>query len=722
MKKGMIRKYLIAVLATLFTFAAVFAINSASRREALADNSFKETVQVTVNALNSENDQDTLKTKLPSKVSIKVEIDGAEDTWENIANVTEWGELRGYDSSKTTEYDVTCEATLSDASVTKDDKTVTIPSNTSVTATIHVAAATCNYSGTEPVEINALNSDDEAAIKRKLPPKVSIKVAVNGIEETWEDMANVVSWGDLTGYDSKKKEAYNVTCTGTLKPETVIKGDLSVDIPNTATVTATIHIAAATDTYEFENIGTTFSDIPETNGRAQAEIKKDIEKQYPKAKINIKKNGTRVTNPPTSTIIWNAGPEGTYDPTSTSASTLKWKGTIDSPVIYEGQSIAIPEANREVTVNINVEASTGYTFKSVVNPDPITVTDTSSDDEIKKKLPSKLSIIVTPPNSTTEEVWTDAVDVTWNSAKASSKNGIEAYYGTVAPGTVKKDGKTTNIPSAQSVSVSIISDYEQLIDNSSGLLSTETADGDYSIDVDISESKRKSILKYILKKAKDPLKSAIQNALINNTKMTFVFKADKTSPDSDAKKDMKKAVEKKSGAAICTYFDLTLKLKIGDKSYEVNDIGSGNSVEFKIKVPEDDRKSSRKYNAVRYHDGDAEVLNDSYKELDDKKFPFSTYLFSDYGISYTDSSSSSSSSSSTNAAKSNSAIVPGGGGTDATAAGGGTDKSKTPKTGDDFDPKIWIYLLIVCATVASASWILLQDTRDERKSGTGSKQ
>ncbi len=119
--------------------------------------------------------------------------------------------------------------------------------------------------------------------------------------------------------------------------------------------------------------------------------------------------------------------------------------------------------------------------------------------------------------------------------------------------------------------------------------------------------------------------------------------------------------------------------------------------------------------ALIYH-GDADNLTD-YETSN--SITVKTHKFSTYAMSYYDSSSSSSTG--TNPA-SNSAIVPGGAGDDTGGAAGGTDKSKTPKTGDNFDPKIWIYLLIVGATVASAAWILLQDTKDDRKSGTGSKQ
>ncbi|MBR1876548.1 MAG: hypothetical protein IJ805_05535 [Lachnospiraceae bacterium] len=46
------------------------------------------------------------------------------------------------------------------------------------------------------------------------------------------------------------------------------------------------------------------------------------------------------------------------------------------------------------------------------------------------------------------------------------------------------------------------------------------------------------------------------------------------------------------------------------------------------------------------------------------------------------------------------------------ADGGGTTGSKAPKTGDEFNAKLWIYFLVIGIVVALCSFILFQDTKD----------
>lgn len=477
----------------------------------------------------------------------------------------------------------------------------------------------------------------------------------------------------------------------------------------------TINDISRREAYADDPVTYTFVEVvaPDPVGALSTETDAQIREKLP-ARLSIKVRPSNSSEDET----WEDAVDVSWGTvTAGGGSTKTCTGTVATgDVTKDGKTTHI-DSQQTVSAQVNITTVTTYRFDEVVAPADSRATASDSDAVIISRLPSMLSIKVTPSNSSSQETWPDIVPVTWSTVTTVSSS-VKNCSGTVAAGNYTYSGKTTNISRSQSVTavINIVSDYDQLINNySTSLLATDT-NGDITIDVDISDSKKKDILKYVLNHTSNSsLKSAIQNALLsNNTKITMVFKADKTSPEKTPKEEMKKEVEKKSGAAICTYFDLTLKIKIGDNSYEVNDIGSSNSVKFKIKVPEDERKSSRKYNAVRYHDNDADVLNDSYKDLDDKRFSFSTYLFSDYAISYTDSSSSSSSSSSSaSTPKSNSAIVPGDDGTGAGA--GGTDKSKTPKTGDDFNPRIWIYLLIVCATVASAAWILLQDIREDNE-------
>ena len=114
------------------------------------------------------------------------------------------------------------------------------------------------------------------------------------------------------------------------------------------------------------------------------------------------------------------------------------------------------------------------------------------------------------------------------------------------------------------------------------------------------------------------------------------------------------------------------------------------------------------------------MLNSEFKK--GQKVEFSTSHFSDYAIAYKGSSSSSSSSSaqttaaaaSSRSIASASTLAPGTGtGTGADAAdGGGTTGSKAPKTGDDFNAKMWIFFLVVGIVVALCSFILFQETKD----------
>lgn len=244
-------------------------------------------------------------------------------------------------------------------------------------------------------------------------------------------------------------------------------------------------------------------------------------------------------------------------------------------------------------------------------------------------------------------------------------------------------------------------------------------DDDYIEISKIDTDLRDSILDYVYENNVNGLKSVIQDIMNSGSELSIKVvskKLDSSDVDSDVKKDLKKEAQKPSGAGsadILNYYDITVYLtKDGreNSAWKVTNTGSDNKIKVTLKAKSSSSSSSGKryYMALIYHSGDADNLTDYDTS---NSITVKTHKFSTYAVSYYDSSSSSSSSAST--PKSNSAIVPGDDGTGAGA--GGTDKSKTPKTGDDFNPRIWIYLLIVCATVASAAWILLQDTREDNE-------
>lgn len=245
----------------------------------------------------------------------------------------------------------------------------------------------------------------------------------------------------------------------------------------------------------------------------------------------------------------------------------------------------------------------------------------------------------------------------------------------------------------------------------------ENENDDYLVVSEIDETLRNNILDYVYDNNVNNLKPVIQGIMSRGNELSLKVVAEKIgSSDADGKSDIKDEakVDGKS-VDVLNYYNISVYITEGssyryDRSWNVTDTGSSNKLKLKFKVKSGSSSTSgqRSYKVILYHDGDAHSLTDysTTTPIETKSHKFSTYA-----VYYYDSSSSSSSSAST--PKSNSAIVPdeGTGG----AGAGGTDKSKTPKTGDDFNPRIWIYLLIVCATVASAAWILLQDTKDEKK-------
>ena len=261
---------------------------------------------------------------------------------------------------------------------------------------------------------------------------------------------------------------------------------------------------------------------------------------------------------------------------------------------------------------------------------------------------------------------------------------------------------TVFIPQATKITanihVAVSAQYEEFKLDRDGFTATISSKDVKSI---LNNQKDKDILEIIneAKTAGNPLSIQINVNEVNESK---------ADDDGDIED---KAQEKHSNAKVGKYYKITLQLVVDDEPVEdafITDTGD-TDITFKYTVPKSMKSSSsssskgtRYYRVYYHHDGDAHGLEDWDDETTIK---FHASKFSTYGIAYYDESSSSSSSRSSSGSGSNSAA-----GNQTPSTGGGA-----PKTGDNFNPRIWIYLLIVCATVASAAWILLQDTKDDKE-------
>lgn len=235
----------------------------------------------------------------------------------------------------------------------------------------------------------------------------------------------------------------------------------------------------------------------------------------------------------------------------------------------------------------------------------------------------------------------------------------------------------------------------------------------------ISKTLAGNILDYAYLNGGNTLKQGIDNIMDGTTELSvaLVIKKQSSSSHKDSLKEKARDYDDNSkNAELKNYFDISLYVTKGGEVQEdlrITELGK-HKISFNYKIPSSVTSSSssvagtKYYNVFTYHDGAKDVGLDY---TTDTEVDFDVSQFSDFTTAvYVKSSSSSSGSSQSASIPSNTPIVPGD-----DAAAGGTDKSKTPKTGDDFNPRIWIYLLIVCATVASAAWILLQDTREDNE-------
>ncbi|MCR5409637.1 MAG: hypothetical protein K6E90_01510 [Lachnospiraceae bacterium] len=345
------------------------------------------------------------------------------------------------------------------------------------------------------------------------------------------------------------------------------------------------------------------------------------------------------------------------------------------------------------------------TFKEIVTPSPVNASCDDSESEVRARLPQKVSIKVyeTVSGNTQEVTWTDAATVTWSGIQGYDVSRTTAYTCTCA-GTVQGDvtynGKTVNIPTPQTINATI--NMAASVDYKSSSLDEEG----------FKATIKSEDIEAILNAQTGELKRLIDQARLNGESLSIKINVDEIDEDDadDDGKIEKRAKKDHDDAKIGKYFKITVHLVVGRRTINsplITDTGD-TKIKFTYTIPDGMKSSSsssskgtRKYRAFYYHDGDGHGLGDW---TSGSPLSFKSSDFSPYGIAYYDESSSSSSRSSSGSV---STSTPG---SQTPSTGGGA-----PKTGDNFNPRIWIYLLIVCATVASAAWILLQDTKDDKE-------
>lgn len=633
MNKDRIRKYLIAVLATLLTFAAVFAINTATSREAYATTI--EVGSITTLSVKDQvdNDLDISKISFTSKV-------GSEDI--------------AYDASQ---------------------KKFMLDTSSMEQGTYTITLSAFKYDNHE-ISHDPVTRDFEVEADKS----VNNKAVFETLELVYIDpdkyiLISAVPEASTATIPHKSTENELKTALSSEVSKATIK--YSNTGSETGVTTAQPTISAWTN-YD----GTTYH----TDNYDQQVVKYKGTISLPTGVVD--KNNILDSNPVVTVTV------------SPADKTLTWNVTITSAVITENGSVSTKGIN-SVTYQILKEGTAIKTETKPITPAKaanIAVSDSTG-------------MTITGSGTYTLKLTACTIEGNSNSINLSDKNykvdktvssseSTPAITGTIPSITVAattKPSKYSNLASAE----------------------VKNEDDDYIEVSKIDNDLRNAILDYVYDNNVNGLRSVIQSIMAEGKPLSIKVvakKLDSSDVDSDEKKELKKEAQKPDGAKnadILRYYDISMYItKDGsdnNKAWKITNIGSDNKIKVTLKAKSSSSSSGKRYYmALLYHSGDADNLTDYDTS---NSITIKPYKFSTYAMSYYDSSSSSSTA--TNPA-SNSAIVPGGG-ADATAGGGGTDKSKTPKTGDDFNPRIWIYLLIVCATVASAAWILLQDTREDNE-------
>ncbi len=288
-------------------------------------------------------------------------------------------------------------------------------------------------------------------------------------------------------------------------------------------------------------------------------------------------------------------------------------------------------------------------------------------------------------------------------------------------GTVKSGGTSYGTIENGKVSLTlgnlvITEPFADAVNNYNNFEKKETdADDDIKMgSVTITKDQAKTI---IASQTDSGIQEQVIKAIANQKPLGVAVEFEDYDDDDDvdgASKIKDKAKKDESDAKIARFFDISMYLYTGSNKYttkKITDSGSTN-ISFKYTVPSETSSSSssssgvkltKYYRLYRYHDGSAHGVEDWKTST---SISFKVNEFSTYGLAYYYKSSSSSSSS---AAGSNSASVRN---TLDTTTSGNNASGRSPKTGDNFNPRIWIYLLIVAATIATCAGVLLHDTKD----------
>ena len=400
-------------------------------------------------------------------------------------------------------------------------------------------------------------------------------------------------------------------------------------------------------------------------------------------------------------------------------------------------------------------AENAYTFSKVINPPTISVDNGTDVSAILSQLPSKLNVEVevstTTPISTTEKkTWSGVATVSWNSApnetydKTSKSARNLTWAGTVKAQKIESGKETAYIPEDQPVTATVyvkagtynILTYDGVSEgkftgdaSDLGLKWSNQGDADDNYDLD------RRILAAAAQTDSN-IENAINNAMLNDKSIYLRLVA--TEKDEDEIKDsitskIEEAAEKsESDAKIGKYFDLSLYAVIGEKSYQITNTGDDNAIKikytistsasfYKAKSTSGGTTTTRYYRVYRHHSSSAEKVSGDWSSS--TSLTIKSSLFSIYATAYYDDESSSSSTSpstssllSSNSSKYSSSSLRAATSPidtiDSTGGTGGTSGSKAPKTGDEFNAKMWIFFIVVGVVVALCSFILFQDTKE----------
>lgn len=258
----------------------------------------------------------------------------------------------------------------------------------------------------------------------------------------------------------------------------------------------------------------------------------------------------------------------------------------------------------------------------------------------------------------------------------------------------------------------VTDDNHKRLNGEGGVISTSS----------LSLANVRSILDYAYLHGNEAFQYRIDEIISDGTQelSLALVATDKSSSDhKDSLKEKARSFDNADNADLKEYFDLSLYVTVDDVIQDDLQITeAGREISFSYTVPNGARLSSasssvrsRYFNLVRYHKGAQKAGIDEYKNSTSLSPKVSE--FSDFALAYYDKSSSSSSRSSSY--YNGSSTYRGSSGSGSSPVSDTIDKSGAPKTGDDFDARKWVFILVIGVVVALCSLILYQDTKDWRE-------